>query len=1234
MFQYKQRNIFTTDRRKTFSSLMASLKGAVKDLRARTRRAPDRYVLFTNLDLTHFSKGEKGQLKAKILDGYDQPEKVNVVLVGAAEISSLLNAVSHLRSAFFVHMEFTIWEEAWQVHTKSKLYGAQVKLVGRDKELASLRSMMDEPTVRAIVLSGPHNIGKTRLALEATNHRPIETVVALDPRSMSVSDLLALGSPGVETIVIIEDPDRDMVGKFVEQVLAYPSLKLLITLPITEKASMPNFGRDERIQVIQLVPLSDSQARELLQASGAKLDYGLESWVIEQAGGNPGIILFAASLGGELRRGAADFADDVAKAFERKVRRELGDAQIEVLRLLSLLTHVGIRRTACKEIEVICSLFGGNLQPNAVLNNLAQLANAGIVRVGGSYVEVLPPLFANSLAASALQGHFTELCALFATLSQAARLRLIRRLRAVKGSSEVALFWDELFGSNGLFKDLRSALINGYLLRLVAGTVPERVSRLVGESLERMSLKERLSITGDARRELMWALDELLFRKKTSAVAIRSLALLAEAETENYGNNATGVFCECFHPLHPQLPLPLQERLALLKGLSSSEHSVELHLIVVKAIESGLSRMEAISLRCGSGPEPLDSRPSMTYGDIWDYIEVLVDLLMEAAQSKEPSLAKYARDALPQAIAECAVQARPRIAIAKFKAVVDWVVIDKEPFSVSDLTGALRLVLDVFDQRRSKTDVETATKLRKYTGEIEALINRLDKGDFATRLRRWAGNWIRGDHEYELDETGKRVYRGEKEVRALAEETIDNQETLTEDLLTWLCSDDAKKARIFFWWLGRIDSERKWLSKIEQIGTDKNGASAFSAYCGGLSQTDHSFVSKRLDELIIARKVIPEAIVTATGYLGGDLAGVKRMERLIQEKRVDPVFVEQELICGGWIDSLSPEEFLRLLKAITGQKLGNVALVIDSFGMWLHNERPIEGQLAEFAWQCLEVVPPVTANDSYDCDQLASKLAQFNTERGFRLLEKLLIQPYERECWNPIDCHGQNKFWNVLRNAGREHALRIVLSLVLDDPVQRFRVTRNLREVVDQESDADVLIAFALEGERQAELVCGCFTAGRPGFWPIALKIIEKYPNSQKIQVALSSGVEQIGPVIWGSWSVHIENRRKNVERILKDAATPVGARPWLEGLESSLRTQAERELISEVDEEVNDLRHVVEDPAAPERLWAIKVLLRLGKVDKALRLLSKDDLLTILPKLQLPESELAEIRKKIEDWK
>jgi hypothetical protein len=933
----------------------------------------------------------------------------------------------------------------------------------------------------------------------------------------------------------------------------------------------------------------------------------MEAWVIRQAGGNPGILLLAASLGAELRQKAENFTVDVADALKKKVRRKLGDEAIESLQLLSLLTNVGIKEKARQEIELICKWFGDTLQPQSVTKNLTRLADAGVVRVRGLYAEVIPPLFANALAVTILDGCFTKLLALFAALSQDGRLRLISRLQNLRGD-EVDRFWNELFGQDGLFRDLQSALSNGHLLRLVAGAVPNRVVRLIESGFDKMSLEQRLSMPYMARNELVWILEgELLFRRKTSKKALRCLMMLAETEPANYSTSAISVLCECFRPLHSQLPLSLDERLSLLKEILSTKCSVELRLIGVKAIETGLNWTRYTFLRDGSGREPLDSQPAMTWGDVWSYVEELVDLLMMLARSEEPRLANSASTALPQAIANCVFQAPTEIAITRFQTVVDWVLTHQVQISVSDLADALQLAKSMFNKDKDQTDdKEIVNKLEECIKHIETLINLLENSDFPIRLKRWAGNWSRGDHE-EVGEGLLPLYRSDKELQVLAKEAVENPETLTDDLLTWLCSEEAKKAYEFFRWLGSMDSKQKWLSRIEKIGATKNGKVAFSTYYSGLSESDRPFVSKRLDELTEANQVSAEAIVCATRCLGGDLAGVKRMEKLIREERVNPIYVEQVLRCGRWINSLSPDEYLCLLKVIAGSNLENLAAVIDFFGMWLHSQLPVEGQLAEFAWQCLEAAPPITGItgtiDSY-CDQLAAKLAQFDVERGFKLLEKLLVQPYG--CWNPINRYGQKReFCKVLYSNDRKRALRVVLSLS-----QRYIITYHLHGVVDQEKDADVLIAFALESENQAELVCEIIKFEQPGFWLIVLNIVEKFPDSEGIKVALSSRSKQM----------------------LNDDAAPAAARPWLEEFEQSLHEWAEETRILQINGEQNDRSRAVKDLTTPEGLWAIKKLLYSGNLDEIRKLLSNDELQTILAKLQLSENELEELRRKIEN--
>ncbi len=1234
VFQYKKRDLIAQDRKRIISNLKSGLKKALANVAKKKGRYPDRYVLFVNVDL----RGDDvASLRESILHDYDRCSEAHVEVIGAGVLTAFLNDNPHLRAAYFNPLSFKTWAEADRSHHAQKLFRLDVGFVSREEELNRLRSLVDDPRVSAILVTGPHDIGKSRLVLEATGDRNHHVVFALDPRSMKVEDYRSLVAERQNIICAVEDPDPDKLELLINEILGIAGLKVIVTLPTTDQAPAVSYGRDERIQSLFLGPLNDEDSRKLLNATGKRLDFGVESWILNQAGGNPGILLAAASVGDKLGAESIDFTEDVGREFEKRIKYQLGQDALKCAELLSPLTHVGISGKFESELKIMCDLFGKGWKAPNVFSTLTILEEAGLARRGGSFAEVTIPILANYLTAKLLRGRKDEVFALFGRLEGPARLRFLRRLSQVE-EGEAEAFWDALFDSHDTqapFASLRSAIMHAHMLRMVAVTVPERTMQLIQSGLVGKSRDEQLVIIEMPRRELMWALEELLLREKTSAAALRCLALLGEAETEDYGNNATGVFCESFDPLHPQLPLGLDERLHLLNEILSSKQSTEMQMIGVKAIESALDRKGVRRLRRSSGAWPLDTRPVMTYGDVWNYIEALVDLLMTAAQSDEPTVGEAASAVLPNAIAESAIQARPEAAVAKFKTVTDWVLTRTVPISIADLADALRFAEDGLEKRKVKADEETALKFQNCVQEINTLLSSNDQGDFPNRLKRWAGKWTRDDRKYEIDDQGRRLYRGEKELCALAEEAAKALELLTENLLTWLCSGEAKRGYMFFRWLGRVDSKRKWLAKIEQIGARGNDAFVFASYFAGLTKQDSHFVSDRLDELVYTGRVTAEAIVNATGYLSGDFAGVKRVEKLLQEKRVDPVYVEKVLSGGGWINSLTSEEYLRLLRAIAGPGLEHSGAVIEFFGMWLHGQRPVEGDLAEFAWRCLEAPFGVTAEYAYDCDQLASKLAHSDIERGFELLEKLLTQACERKNWNPIDRYrvGEGEFWNVLHKADRRRALRMAFSVPLNDPRHRFLVTWDLEDVLAQENDADILIEFALESEDQAALVAESITSAKPGFWYIAFKIFQKYPSSSKIESALTHGIDQMKNVFSGPISNHLKSGRKEVEHRLKDPKTPPAARTWLREVLSRMEGQISQHIIWEYDESVNDLRRHIEDKNSPERIWAIGRVLKFADLKDIRRLLTVEDIAEGLPQVDLPEKKRRALERAIEVW-
>ena len=268
--------------------------------------------------------------------------------------------------------------------------------------MSRLKALVDDPRVRVIVLSGPHDIGKSRLALEATRHRPHDVVQALDPRSMDLSDYRSLCATHGEVICIVEDPESDAIEPLVNEALSLPNFKLIIALPTPTNAPAPAYGRDERVQALHLQPLPDAEARKLLEATGQPLDFDMVDWITRHAGGVPGVLLAAASVGNTLRHDLTSFVDAVGHEFERRIQSELGVDALQCARLFSVLTHVGISGAVETEIRHICDLFGEGWTPHTALVSLRVLERAGLARRGGSFAEITLPLLANYLVAQLL----------------------------------------------------------------------------------------------------------------------------------------------------------------------------------------------------------------------------------------------------------------------------------------------------------------------------------------------------------------------------------------------------------------------------------------------------------------------------------------------------------------------------------------------------------------------------------------------------------------------------------------------------------------------------------------------------------------------------------------------------------------------------------------------------------------------------------------------------------------
>jgi len=1147
--------------------------------------------LFTNVKL---NTSQLEAIRKAIVKGFSG--NVRVSINGADGIASMLNDLPHIRYAYFGVPGFQTWQDGWNTLSQVKLAGAHVELVGRDSELEKIKRLLDDPDVRAVVVYGQHDVGKDRLILEATKSRKDEVLVTPDPDALSTSEFQELGSGSRDVLLVAQDVDQGELARLLPACLAQTRTKLICSVPTLPTAVLPNYGLDERVQSLRLERLTDNDAEALLKKAGAQFDYSLVAWTLAHAGGIPGVLLRAASLGRELRNRTDDFFQSVGAAFRARVERELGRDALLAVRVFSLLTRV-----ADSELAALANTLGA--EPSSVREQIRNLKAAGLLLKRGLFYEVNPPLFAQFLAAQAIAGERLKLYQLLMTLDGPARVRLFRRLAELPSSPELAAFWNEALGPSGLFPGLSSLSATGHLLPVLAEAAPEATLRCLERLLEPLTVAQRKAIPAEARPGVLDALDDLLLERTTGASAAWLLLLLAEAESREGTSGISSIFSEFFIPMHPQVAASFADRIGVLRR-ALREPGPERQLLAVQAAEHALAYHGTVRLRRGAGFTVPDSNVA-TYGELYNYAAQLLELLSQAGSASDENVAASARKSIPR-VANGVFRLRPDVAVAVLQQALDWLRQEKSGIDPAEFVDCLSRLLENQEHFSEKAKKNIAD-IRRMMAEVEHL-------SFPQQVRLWTGAWrLRG-----LPAAGARV-------RELVRQTVNEPTVLCEDLLQWLLNSD--RGYLFFLLLGEEDRSRNLLPGIEARAKDGKGIGAFKSYCAGWAHVDAAGFQAYLRN-IQQRDISPEAMLSAAHALPGDPVSVRLLLDLLKERRVEPGWVAKMLVF--WVQQLQPEGFLNIVRALAGASCENSASAIDLLAAWMDAGRPLDNpDLRDLAWLCLEAdfraASGMPSPDRiWHMDGLAATLTVKEPDRGFKLLQKLLAEA-KQQVWDPLEAFGRRQFWETLSRIDRRRALQTVF----DSPYLFLAFGDDI--IVDPEADAEILVQIASKDPETAARVILAVGFDQPGFWKVVLPIIARFPDSGKVQSTLDIAVLSFTFV--GSAGEAYEARRRNVKGVLEDPATPPAAKPCLRALEQALSREAGNESIWEYDLDARDLERFIEDRNAPERLWAISRVLKHAKWDDVQKLLTPEDIKEALPLIDMPEPQKKALETAVEYW-
>lgn len=1245
VLQYKQRDVGARDRARVVADLKRSLDRAVVDVTAgaaerRQGRPPDRYVLFTNVDLTH---DQARALRGSILRDAPSPGKTVLEIVSAGVLAALLNDQPHLRAAFFGEDSFCTWHRALDNHLRAELARTGVeRLVGREEELTDVRSWAEDTSLRALVVTGPPGIGKSRLVLEGLEPWKERVVVALDPRSADVGDYRALVRARSDVFVVVEDPSREQLDELVALAMYEPGLRMVLTLPTPDEVPNPSFGHDPRLRTLPLGPLSPDDSRTLLRATGAPIDPALADWIVAQSGGLPSILLTAAAIGPQLRETAVNLQWAVGRELERRVEGRMSSSAVDVLSVLSVLTFVGVRGDRFgDELDMLSKWFGLELSRRDLRDMLDRLSVAGLVSPRGSFAAVAPPMLANHLAGRLLRDDISPVLELAASGDASLCGRFADRLSQLPLESSEKV-WEMFFESGGLLHDLRASLGNASLLRRAAVAVPDRVLSVLDVGLRDTPFEVRMRLAGPTRRTLMEVLEELLVHPRTSRRAVRLLWRLAEAENETWGNNATGVLAEVFHPMHPQVSIPVDERLPLARELFAAATSSHARVVLVEALGEPWQG-GAVRLRMTGAAAPAFFRSTYRTKDVREYMESRTALLFEWAENEDVDVQRTALSALPPILVQHIAKGLYDSGLSGFETLVGWIIDRAVPLSGTAVGKALNDARWHLEHRLEDDESVMREATEEALVKVDNLLNTLTSGSVLGRLQVWAARW-------ETQET-LALSKGEPapfedHLGVAADELIADPTLLDEELTTWLTSPAAGKGMAFFQVLGERDEQGALLPRMAEISRAPTGSYAFGAYMAGWRDRDATAARAELDRLV--QEGDPNrapGAAYATIYVGPSPDDLERLVRLLATDRVDRRSVAACLGAMGtirrWIDGLEPSEYERLLQALVGNDYQLAVEATRLLARWHAVRDMFTPGMVDLGWECLSSEYAEHDVDyAWDRDSLAAALTDEDPERAFSMLEPLMSRSVQFGQGMLEDAERRHAYLDALARTDRPRLLRLLIEIARRSSEGRYRAAGALRAILGDDEDLQLLIEEGAKSIENAYVVAEGLDIERPDvFWPVAFALVEAFPADESLkdrlaQVMRGRKLEPWGASwgFWGSEAEALESYRVRIEARIDQA--PPAARAWLRDEVARLSGEVERKIIWEHDEDVADLRGHLEDPNSPRRMWAIGRILKYADWSEARRLLTLDDLIDALPRVDLPPQKRRALERAVEVWR
>jgi hypothetical protein len=371
--------------------------------------------------------------------------------------------------------------------------------------------------------------------------------------------------------------------------------------------------------------------------------------------------------------------------------------------------------------------------------------------------------------------------------------------------------------------------------------------------------KEDLSGFDDGRRQIVWALENIVVWKELFGDAARLLLKLGEAENENYSNNASGVFVDLFSmawgEVAPTEASP-QERLPILREALESG-AQEQFLLGLRACGKALETGHFVRT-IGTGFIPLQSAPNRwmpkTYKEWFDGYRGVWNLVLEKIETLPEETGKQAAKLLLN-----------HAGIGKYAALSEMVIESIRVLLAKAYIDQLALIEFLSRFLHKKNEMPPEVK-----EQWEVLRNEITPRDFPSQMKRYVALDLLFD---KFDDEERYIDQAQPRIEELAQQAVGNPKLL-EPELAWLTTIEAKRGFDFGFALGMNDKANGFslmstLILAQRKSLKNENASVFflGGYFRALKHTDESSWEQVLDVLTQSEDL--KIIVPELTFRGG-----------------------------------------------------------------------------------------------------------------------------------------------------------------------------------------------------------------------------------------------------------------------------------------------------------------------------------------------------------------------------